>query len=94
MKARFIAIVFCALVIFYAISFGPGVYVIVKAEKHINNYIPDPVQNTVVVIYFPHLYLMAFSELYFNYAVWYVKMAGENSTITYPEFRKRYIKEN
>ena len=91
MKLRTLLFLAVALFGFYLLSFGPGLYLTIKNERTVRNYVPRPAIEMVVTFYFPHLYAMAYSEIYYNYGKWWVEIAGEKVNKTYPEFRSHLL---
>jgi hypothetical protein len=92
MKWRLALYTLLAIVVFYILSFGPGLYVIIKNERMINQTVPDEIKKPVQIVYVPHVYLMALSESYYNYCRWWVTTAGERMNKTYPQFRENILK--
>ena len=91
MKTHTLLFSVMALIGFYLLSFGPGLYLVIKIERTVRDYIPRSATDLVVTTYFPHLYTMAYSETYYNYGKWWVEIAGEKVNKTYPEFRTHLL---
>ena len=91
MNARTLLFSAMALIGFYLLSFGPGLYLTIKNERIVRDYVPRLAIGFVATTYFPHLYAMAYSETYYNYGKWWVEIAGEKVNKTYPEFRTHLL---
>jgi hypothetical protein len=83
------SLIIAVLILFggYLLSFGPGLYLLIKTERIIGSYVPDQVEDLVGAAYRPHLYAMAYSETYYNYSYWWCEVADKRIPYTYPEFR-------
>jgi len=93
MKKQHIGIIILAVVALYLVSMGPGIFMAVKLDKSdlINNKAGRFFAAGVVIVYYPHFYIMAFSEYYFNYIGWWVKLGGEKMNKNHAEFRKHLL---
>ncbi len=65
----------------YLISWGPCVFMIVFIEKNAGGRIISQtiVEKAFFVTFFPHAYLMAKTEIYYNYTRFWVHLGGENT---------------
>jgi len=91
MNARTFLFSALALFGFYLLSLGPGLYVLIKTERTIRAYVPNLAYDIVGTVYLPHIYAVAYSETYYNYGKWWIEVAGEKISQTYPEFRAHLL---
>jgi hypothetical protein len=77
---------FSALLLLYCLSFGPLVYLWSKVDDR--GLMPKWLDDTLTVVFHPHVRLMYHSESYFDYVLWFSMQAGDiNTDFTWSDFR-------
>ena len=77
-----------SIIFFYCISFGPMLFLIIKTENYMkNSSINRGVDGIFQIVFTPHFKVAKYSEIYFDYTIWWVELAGEKMLISYEEFR-------
>lgn len=77
------------VILVYCVSFGPVVYVFIKAGKSglINKNNNNLVFKASLAFYTPHVIAMLSSEIYFNYIKWWFELGGEKMPLSYAEYK-------
>lgn len=77
-----------SIILFYCISFGPLVFLMIKTEPYMKSSgIIKNADEILEIVYTPHLYGMKYSKDYFDYIVWWVELAGDKMPVSYEDFR-------
>ena len=85
------AVIVVSIILIYVISFGPMGWAFIKITSHIDQKYGMMLSKILVTIYLPHMYLMGYSETYFNYGNLWVKWGNGSSVLpeSYIQFKDR-----
>lgn len=85
--AAIIALAIGAVLLLYSLSWGPVVYLLIKYEVSETRW-PG---RMFIYVFYPHLRMMAESEHYFRYSIWWGEKAqpGVNAT-TWADFQREF----
>lgn len=75
-----------ALVVAYCTCFGPLTFVMVLADRH--GWLPDWIDEPLMVLFHPHVWVMYHQEWYFEYITWFLDQAGTHGPWNWQEFRQ------
>lgn len=77
-----------ALVVAYCACFGPLMYVMVFADRH--GWVPDGIDQPLMLLFHPHFLVMYQQEWYFDYIAWFLDHAGARGPWNWQDFRESY----
>lgn len=75
-----------AFALLYAVSFGPVIYLVIKAERA--GAFPTWLETPLTVTFYPHLWAAYRYEPYFDYIAWLVNGTGGN--FTWQDYREKH----
>jgi len=79
--------ILCAIVLLYAISFGPLLCFTIHFKLDRINWLETP----LVIGLHPHFWLMGKSKYYYSYSIWWAEALGNPKvSVTFEEYKKHY----
>jgi hypothetical protein len=84
-----VAVGISALALLYGVSFGPALYLVVKAEK--KSLFSEWMETPLTVMFYPHLWACYRYEPYFTYIAWFVVDSRGGSAFTWQDFREKHV---
>jgi hypothetical protein len=78
-----------ALLMLYCLSFGPVVYLWAKADQY--GLMPEWLDDSLSVVFHPHIWVMYHTEPYFDYILWFAELGDAlDHEWSWTEFRKEH----